>query len=521
MPEKHGPDAIHSLLSEHRQRGEATILLNLCEHSFRSLFCQYTDLHRRLFVALVLDQVLLSCPESFLLLYSHCDSRPEGFAPDDVFQAYAVIWLHEHGHENFCLASSLAFPESSFVPMGDVLDLAITGHEAVVHAFTNFEHPILVLMGDRMSYQPLRSLRPLLAEVSLQHCRVVSALHAISSELTSSLSHDPHPADLRLGVEPAVSMDAPSAAIDQQDGRMQEFDIDDPNLESCLLALSEAHFQSLGRYPEWVDSDLSAIAFDGDPSFVPDMLSRDSLHDEDYVVFRGFDDPQSLILDVGANWGYSVSSIEASGAKSGIVSFEAIPMYRPCLAAVSELRSQPYHFFMTALSDEPGELIFTIPVVNNLALSALTTAAEHPHLPGIVSNVVNHIRQWMSDVEKFNYHLVSFRVPVQRLADVISANPNQFEGRRVVAIKIDVEGMEFPVLRGAEQVLLAHQPLIMAEGGASNDPLIQYLLGLGYLVAQREGSSLSIPSTIDPTRINGFFVHRNQLEAYRGQGILR
>jgi hypothetical protein len=81
--------------------------------------------------------------------------------------------------------------------------------------------------------------------------------------------------------------------------------------------------------------------------------------------------------------------------------------------------------------------------------------------------------------------------------------------------------MEFPVLRGAEQVLLAHQPLIMAEGGASNDPLIQYLLGLGYLVAQREGSSLSIPSTIDPTRINGFFVHRNQLEAYRGQGILR
>jgi len=553
-PENREFSVIASLLHEHRRSGEPTILLNLCEQSFRSLFDQYTDLHRQLFVALVLDQILLSCPHPFFLLYSHSDSDPEGFTADDVFQSYAVLWLRKHGYSNFCIASSLTIPDDIFAQIAAAMDLAITGHGSLMQSLNNARCPLLVLMGDRKSYRPLPTLGPILTASPLQHGRIVAELHAISSEVASFLSKDHYPADLRQGEvasapnalrsrrarlaqhlpflgtalrpfkdesSPLARGDTPPSAQELRQPDRHEFEIHDPNLESSLLELTKAHFQSLVRHPDRVGTDLSSITLDGDPSFVPDMLARDSLHDEDYVVFGGFKDPQSLILDVGANWGYSVSSIEASGAKSGIVSFEAIPMYRPCLAAVSEMRGQRYQYFMTALSDQPSELIFTVPVVNNQALSALTTAAEQPNLEGIASNVVSYIRHWMTDLQNFDYRLVSFRVPVQRLDDVIQSNPNTFRERAIAAIKIDVEGMEYPVLRGAEQLLLEHQPLIMAEGGANNEALIQYLLGLGYLVAQRDDFSLVISATSDRTRINGFFVHHQQVVTYRELGILR
>lgn len=250
------------------------------------------------------------------------------------------------------------------------------------------------------------------------------------------------------------------------------------------------------------------------------MLEPDAPHDEDYIVFRGFADPESLILDLGAIWGYSVASIAASGAKSRIASFEAIPMYCTCLAVVAELRPKKYHYFMTALSDSPGEPVFTVLDVNHQALSALTTAADHPNFHSIVTNVVNHIRQWMNYLQAFQYGLVSFLVPVQRLDDVVIFHAEPFADREVVAIKIDVEGMEYPVLPGAANLISMHKPLIMEEVGISNQSHNQHLQGLGSQLAERSGSSLSPDTPGTASGINGFFVHRDKLDQYQVQGIL-
>jgi len=66
------------------------------------------------------------------------------------------------------------------------------------------------------------------------------------------------------------------------------------------------------------------------------------------------------------------------------------------------------------------------------------------------------------------------RVPVSTI--------DHFELPRCALIKIDVEGMELEVLKGAEATIAKFKPVLYVEnnGGASSPPLIRHLLALGY-----------------------------------------
>ena len=76
----------------------------------------------------------------------------------------------------------------------------------------------------------------------------------------------------------------------------------------------------------------------------------------------------------------------------------------------------------------------------------------------------------------------------------------EFAGRRVVAMKMDVEGMELAVARGARKLLTEHRPLVVSEAidrnlaryGASVRDLVAFMASLHYTASQLEG-------TDDPT----------------------
>lgn len=76
----------------------------------------------------------------------------------------------------------------------------------------------------------------------------------------------------------------------------------------------------------------------------------------------------------------------------------------------------------------------------------------------------------------------------------------EFAGRRVIAMKMDVEGMELAVVRGARKLLAEHRPLVVSEVydgnlaryGASVRDLTAFMASLGYTASPLEG-------TDDPT----------------------
>lgn len=64
-----------------------------------------------------------------------------------------------------------------------------------------------------------------------------------------------------------------------------------------------------------------------------------------------------------------------------------------------------------------------------------------------------------------------------------------FGGQPVVAVKIDVEGMELAVVRGAEKTLMEHRPLVVSEAidghlaryGGSVRELVEFMASLRYI----------------------------------------
>jgi hypothetical protein len=107
------------------------------------------------------------------------------------------------------------------------------------------------------------------------------------------------------------------------------------DLYILILAFIERNYQDARQELQInPNSDLSGVRVDGDSIWIPEMLARTEPHDQDYRVFHIFQDSHSLVLDVGANWGYSVGSLWSTGCKSHIVSFEAIPLYKECLDAI-------------------------------------------------------------------------------------------------------------------------------------------------------------------------------------------
>lgn len=78
----------------------------------------------------------------------------------------------------------------------------------------------------------------------------------------------------------------------------------------------------------------------------------------------------------------------------------------------------------------------------------------------------------------------------------------EFAGKKVIAMKIDVEGMELAVVRGGRGILAEHRPLVVSEAidvnmaryGASVRELVEFMASLGYASRRLEG-------TDDPTLV--------------------
>lgn len=293
----------------------------------------------------------------------------------------------------------------------------------------------------------------------------------------------------------------------------------DPKLREEIFKILRRYYVEGHRGNDIVISDIDGIHLDGHPDYIQEMLSRPNPHDEDYVVFRSFQDKNEVILDIGANWGYSAGSLWAVGARSKIVSFEAIPLYRDCLQKIVTLRPEVYSYLMTALSSKPGNLKFVVPVVNNTALTALTSASENPHLDSLTENVHSSICRWMPGVNDVTLRICEFEVPVQTLDDVMAESPELIPSHGVGVIKLDVEGLEYEVLKGGINTLHLYKPLIMAEGGNRRDGLQEFMTSLGYLYAERKGDKLAFVSGMGMEN-NGFFVHNEKISEYRTRQIL-
>ncbi len=133
--------------------------------------------------------------------------------------------------------------------------------------------------------------------------------------------------------------------------------------------------------------------------------------------------PGGTMFDVGANVGY-LSAVAASlvGPTGQVHSFEPVPKHFAALERLPQLNPDyAIHVNQMALGEEPGTATIDVTNLGNMGWNTLVPDFMSP------DTVSERIE-----------------VPVGRLDDYIEQN----DVRNIAMVKIDVEGYEFPALRG-------------------------------------------------------------------------
>jgi FkbM family methyltransferase len=145
----------------------------------------------------------------------------------------------------------------------------------------------------------------------------------------------------------------------------------------------------------------------------------------------------AVVVDVGASFGlFSYHLARLVGRTGTVYTFEPHPMNRVVLEKLAKARPA-VNFRPVAVSDEPGSAQLQVPVFGGRRVTAQSSLAHG-----------------FGDLEGVAVDTVS--VPTVRLDDELG-------DRSIDFIKIDVEGHEIAVLRGASGILRKYLPPMLIE----------------------------------------------------------
>ncbi|CAM3186564.1 FkbM family methyltransferase [Mycobacterium colombiense] len=165
-------------------------------------------------------------------------------------------------------------------------------------------------------------------------------------------------------------------------------------------------------------------------------------------------DPRLISVDIGADLGEFTIAMLASSRS--VIAFEPRPAQARDLTTMFGVVGAAVRVEAVALSDEPG-------------VTAMRVVASEPGRSTIEAG------NKLGDVDGGN--IESIDVPVRRLDDLHLTD--------IGLIKIDVEGHELAVLRGATETLARHRPAVVVEAEERHHPdsiaqITRLLHGLGY-----------------------------------------
>ena len=296
-----------------------------------------------------------------------------------------------------------------------------------------------------------------------------------------------------------------------------------PMSDTALIGIREQFEQLISRVKSHLTTECDyilqdSVSFDCDPQWVEGMLLSKTTHDEDYFVFKRFGAAMGVVLDVGANWGYSVGSIRAAGSDCSIISFEVLPAFEASLSRVKELDAGRYDFVISGVGAERGVIEFFIPTVNGRAISALTSASPSS-LNILVDNIVGYMTSNPMTNKYYKCQFLRMVCVVNSIDTILATHEFEVKTDPVAAIKMDVEGFEAQALKGAEKTVARDRPLLILEGGNRDADAKAFLDANGYVLTRRIGSQLQQTGGV-AEGVNGIFVHPEKIDAYKGIGLM-
>lgn len=211
------------------------------------------------------------------------------------------------------------------------------------------------------------------------------------------------------------------------------------------------------------------------------------VHDPDFKALPRLVEPSALIVDAGGNLGQSILSIKTVLPEATVVTFEPNSELLEGLGRIQErftdVRVEPI-----GLAAAHGTAELFVPVYNGKVMT------------GLASMDRDSAASWMNPRRVYGFRpdwLEIRRVP-------ISFAPLDAFDLSADLIKIDVQGTEEEVVRGAWQTIQRHHPVLMIE--APSAALTDRLAAEGYGRWEHRGGAMRTSASV---RKNQFFIHHD------------
>jgi FkbM family methyltransferase len=301
--------------------------------------------------------------------------------------------------------------------------------------------------------------------------------------------------------------------------------------ETEIAAVREAHFRQIigittARYfiKQERTRDISVpfdeVTLDSTPDWIPGLLERAELSEPEFSVFQFLRNADATVLDVGAHFGYSATSIWRAGCPAKILSFEPNPWQRIPLQRLKDLRPGQFDFLSVGIGKARGPMRFVVPVVEGVGIGGLCSAAIESEMDwAIPENVLKHMLKYAADIPSPQVQFAEALWEVVPLDEILETGTFAVPVTRIEAIKIDVEGLEEEAIEGAVRTLQRHKPMLMIEGANRVPGVLNNLTRLGYRYAEFNNGTVYLTDQAS-TRIGGFYLHESRLDEYRDSGLL-
>jgi len=214
-------------------------------------------------------------------------------------------------------------------------------------------------------------------------------------------------------------------------------------------------------------------------------------HDSDWYAFRLLKIGSGNILDIGANRGLSIQSFRTMLPGRRIIAFEPNKHLADILKSAYR-RSVGVEIRATGLSDCHGTAVLYIPQYRGWVFDSLASVYRDPAMAWLN-------RHTLAGFDARHLTCIEVNVTLQKLDDL------ELEG--IAVMKIDAQGSEIRILRGAMSIISESRPIILAEDVGTE--IVHLLNPLGYRpYIYRQGSLL--PDRVDA--VNVFLLHTSHLQ---------
>jgi FkbM family methyltransferase len=208
--------------------------------------------------------------------------------------------------------------------------------------------------------------------------------------------------------------------------------------------------------------------------------------EKDFFHFMKLIPDNGIILDLGANIGVTSYHLAKNFPQSTVYSFEPLQLNMDTLRRVkNKFKLKNVKEFQVAVGDKNGKIEMVMPVVNRVPMHGLS------HVVGAEKNGNDS-----------GLHSVVHMVCLDNFENI---NKN---GEKVTAIKIDVENYEYAVLKGGENTIAKHRPVIYCElwDNENRKKCLKLLNNLGYSAFVLQGKKLVEPEKSTAKKHNFFFL---------------